>query len=100
MAYNITYNITGIDTSNAAAYYSDVNTILQGIPAFVLLLVVYVGIFAAYVNNDVTRAHIAASAATTGVSILLFFMGMLAPEIIMYPVSLLVVGLIVLGVTD
>ena len=97
---NYTYNISAIDTSTGTAYYKSIIDALQGIPAYVILVIVYIAFLAAYARNDIVRAHITASIVTTALSILFMFAEFIAVEIILIPIGLLVIGLIILGFTS
>lgn len=100
MGYNITYNISAINSSDPTAYYRSVNSLLGNTPAYGVMLIIYIAVFVYYVNNDVARAHVAASAVTSGVSVLFLFMGLIPANILMIPIGLLVIGLLVLSFID
>jgi len=100
MSWNKTYNISGLNQTDATQFMADLNSQVNQLPAIGLVILIYVGVFSMYVNNGAVRAHITGSVAASGIGILLFFAGMLSPDIIMIPISLLVLGMIALGFTD
>jgi len=97
MSWNKTYNLTALNQSDATQFVADLNAEVNQLPAIGLVILIYVGVFSMYVNNGAVEAHITGSTAASGVGILLFFAGMLSPDIIMIPISLLVLGIIAKG---
>ena len=97
MAYNITFNLSKINSTSGIAYFSSINNTLNYYPVYLFLLLVWFGIFTLYVNNSISKALVTASSVITGLSAIFFVGGMLPGTMIIIPVSLLILSLVLLA---
>ena len=90
------YNLTAIEnTSNLYTYFVEVNKLTTGWFAYMLLISLFIMLFAAWQHRDKKAAVIGSSFITTIVAILLWAVGFISATIIIFPLLLLLGGIFV-----
>lgn len=88
------YNETFMNTStNLLDIFNGVNIATNGLLSIVLLVVVFIMVYAGSIKNGTTAAFMASSFVTTIISVLMWWAGMIGWAIVVVPASIFLIAL-------